>query len=156
MGRRPEPPQPPVDLPPGLRHATFRARQIYGCKCLPCQTFRRQYAKDRYWLNKPAPPKITHGTLHSYNRKGCRCEECRKARREYDRGRERIRHRYTPRPRPPRPVRRRRDRAGDWYICVEDGRRYDWHDYLAGQCLRCDAHQETEEHWERKWKESKS
>lgn len=95
----------------------------------------------------PRPEEPKHGSLYAYNRRKCRCPKCSAARRAYDQSRGRAQGiRDGP---------RRREARTHWYVCARDGRRHRNHDYLAGQCARCDARQAVEEYWQRKWEESK-
>lgn len=93
-GPVPQPPQPPVDLPPdGPGHGTFTAYQRHKCRCETCQVFARRYAKRYAARRKRKPLPDDHpGSVRSYNY-GCRCEDCKAARRSYDRERWELKRR---------------------------------------------------------------
>jgi hypothetical protein len=107
--------------------------------------------------SKPQPPvvipeRLHHGSSYVYRWYKCRCRRCLAWRREYDSKR------------PGRDVRsglakaRREGRAGGgWYVCVDLWpHRWGTHDYENGICVRCQASQAVEEHWESKWQETES
>lgn len=50
-----QPPQPPVDLPPGARHGSSYAHRRFKCRCGPCQAWRREYDSGRPPRGKNAP-----------------------------------------------------------------------------------------------------
>lgn len=88
-GRRPDPPQPPVTLPPRVAHGGLTAYQDYGCRCGPCQENKRQYERDAAKLRttRRVPANAKHGRKYTYSYYRCRCEACCEARRSYDRER---------------------------------------------------------------------
>lgn len=101
--------------------------------------------------NPPQPPvdipgHLRHGTSYVYRWYRCRCRKCQDWRRGYDRARDHASRRGAP---------EKPKQGGDryWYVCARNGRRFYRHDYLAGQCLRCDAKQSEEEYWDQQWKE---
>lgn len=104
----------------------------------------------RHPARKPVeiPDHLRHGSSYVYRHYKCRCRRCQDWRRGYDRERDQASRRGYWEP-------RKRGGNQNWYVCAESGVRFRSHDYLAGQCLRCDARQAVEEFWERKWEENK-
>lgn len=88
-GPKPHPPQPPVHLPGKLQHGTPTAYRDHGCRCLPCQTRKREYDREAALRRKRLhiPAYVVHGTVSTYVYWTCRCEPCKEARNSYDRER---------------------------------------------------------------------
>lgn len=57
-GALPRPPQPPVALPDGVSHGTWRAHRKFKCRCLRCQEWSREIDRNRppRGKNKPRKP----------------------------------------------------------------------------------------------------
>ena len=94
-GRRPDPPQEPVDLPGSLTHGSFQAYQVWKCRCQECQDYVRKYAQRARVVRTVlgVPRGVRHGSKYTYSYYRCRCDACCEARRSYDRERYELRQR---------------------------------------------------------------